>query len=99
MVLPGLAVDLDQTKLTRATLRAGIRLSVKSAVGGVVVFLLASAAHGKLRHRRQGPVVRNVLNDGKARSAVGAVDKGIAIATILWIDKLGHTVVTDRHVR
>jgi hypothetical protein len=37
----------------------------------------------KSRHRREWTVVGNVFDDGEARSAVGAVDEGIAIAAVV----------------
>jgi len=52
-------------------------------------------AHLERRHRRLGPVVGNVLDDGKARTAVGAVDERVTIATVAGIEKLAQAIIAD----
>ena len=77
---------------SRTTLRASIWLSMKAPIGGVMKFARAIAAHFKRRHRRAPAIVGNALDNGKSRTTIGAVNKGIAIAPIRWIEKLFETV-------
>ncbi len=75
---------------------ARVGLGVEAAVGRVLVFLAASRAERKLPHRRIGPVVRNVDDDGVARSAVGAVGEGIKKAAVGGIEQFFAAVGTGR---
>ena len=79
--------------------RAGVRLRVETPVERVVIFRLAGRAHLERRHRRVGPVVGDVLNDGEARPAVRAVSEGVAIAPVGRIENLRQAVVARRHIR
>ena len=82
----------------RAAVRAAVRLGVVAAVFDVVVFPVAVRAHRKCAHRGLGPVIGHVLDDRKARAAVGAVDKGIAVTPIGRVAQLAQAVVTDADV-
>ena len=62
--------------------RASVGLRVEAAIGGVVVFGLAGRTHLEARHRGLRPVVGNPAGNGEAWAAVGAVEKGIAVAAI-----------------
>ncbi len=73
---------------SRAAGGAGVGLSVEAAVGRIVVFGLASRAHGKPGHRRRRPVVGDVGDDGEAGAAVGAVGERIAVAAVAGIEHL-----------
>src|SRR4030095_13474350 len=84
---------------SRAALRASIRLSMKAAIGRVVEFALAVVTHFKTGHGRALAIVGNVLDNGKSRTAIGAVNKRIAIAPIRGIEKLSEQVVTGGRVR
>ena len=66
----------------RAADGAGIGLRVEAAVGGVGVLRRAGRAHGEAGHGGGGAVVGDVLDDGVARAAVGAVGEGIAEAAV-----------------
>ena len=76
----------------RTTAPAGIGLRVKAAIERVVVFGLALGAHGKDGHRGLRPVVGNAAGDGEARSAVGAVEKRIAVAAVGGIKQFAKAV-------
>ena len=73
------AVDQLQTGSAAGT---GIRLGMEAAVQGVVILMLALRTHGEVTHGGHGTVVRNIFNDGKAGTAVGAVGKGVAVAAV-----------------
>ncbi|MCK7527005.1 MAG: hypothetical protein MZV64_60070 [Ignavibacteriales bacterium] len=45
-----------------------------------------------------GAVVGDVLDDGEARSAVGAVDEGIAVAPVVGVEEFAQAVVADGDV-
>ena len=79
--------------------RAAVRLRVVAAVFDVVVFPVAVRAHGEGAHGGLRPVVGDVLDDGKARAAVGAVDEGVAIAPVPGVQQLPQAVVTDADIR
>jgi len=64
-----------------------------------VIFGVAGRTHLKCCHSGVRPVVRDVANDGEARSAVGAVNKRIAIATISGIEDLVEAGRAGRNVR
>jgi len=83
----------------RATNRAGNRLGVKAAVSGVVIFRGALWAECEARHAGIGPVIRDGLDDSKARTAVGAIDKRVAVAPIGWVKKFAPAIRADRQIR
>ena len=70
----------------RTTNRTCHRLCVKPSIRWVGVFAFAIGAHWEVRHRGFWAVVGNVFDDGEARSAVGAVDEGITIAAVVWVE-------------
>ena len=72
---------------------------MKSSVCWVVVFLGACFTHRKYFHRSLWPVVRNGLDDGKARTAVGAVDEGIVEPSVAGVEKFSEAVVTEGDIR
>ena len=90
---PGLKPDM------RTTAPAGIRLRVKAAIERVVVFGLALGAHGKRSHRGLRPVVRDATRNGKARPAVGAVQKRITIAAVGGVEQFAKTIGAGGGVR
>ena len=79
--------------------RAAVGLGVVAAILDVVVFPVAVGAHRKLAHAGERPVVGHVLNDRKARPAVGAVDEGIAIAPVARAQQLAAAVVAQGDIR
>src|SRR5262245_37867786 len=84
---------------SRTALRTSIGLSVKAAIGRVMKFPRAVAAHFKGRHGGSLAIIGNVLDDGESRTTVGAVNKRIAISPIRWIEKLDETVVAGGCIR
>ena len=68
---------------------------MESSVRRVFVFAFAIGTQLKSRHCCERTVVGNVLNDREAWSAVGAVDEGIAIASIIWVEEFAQAVVAD----
>jgi hypothetical protein len=63
----------------------GIGLGMKAAVRGIVIFRLTGRAHLERGHGGEGPVIRNVFDNGEPRATVRAVDEGIAIPPIPWV--------------
>jgi hypothetical protein len=55
---------------------------VKTPVQGVIVLSLAFRAHLEATHGGLRAVVGDILNDSEAGPAVGAVSKGIVVASI-----------------
>ena len=77
----------------------GIGLGMKSPVGRVVVLGLAGSTHFKIPHGGLGAIIGDIIDDGIARPAIGAIDKRIQIAAISGIEKLLAAIITDRYVR
>ena len=95
-LLPPLGV---QEKYPGPTVRTAVRLGVVAAVFNVVIFPVAVRAHGKGAHRGLGPVIGYVFDNGKPGAAVGAVDKRVAVAPVLFVPQLPQAVVTDADIR
>jgi hypothetical protein len=72
---------------------------MKAPVGGIIIFGLAPGAHFKMLHRCLGPIVGDVVNDGVAGAAIGAIDERIAKTAILRIEHLSSAVIADGHIR
>ena len=77
----GFPVVIGQLKL-RAADRAGVGLGMKAAVQRVFVLPLAIRAHLENGHGGQRAVIGNILDDGEARAAVGAVGERIVVAAV-----------------
>ena len=77
----------------RPAIKAGIGLRVKTPVEWVGILRGALGTHGKTIHRRGRSVIRQRSDDGKARAAVSAVDKGVVIASVGGIEQLAQTIV------
>jgi len=90
----GSAVGGKKLKL-RPTIPAGVGLRVETAIGGIVIFDLASGTHFERVHGGAGAVVGNIANDGEARAAVGAVDEGIAKAAVARVGHFAEAVFAD----
>ena len=84
---------------SRAALRASIRLGMKAAIGRVMEFARAIAAHLKMSHGRALAIVGNVLDDGKSGTTIRAVDKRITVAAVAGIEEFFKTVLAGAHVR
>ena len=74
-------------------------LGVVAAVGDVGVLALAVFAHGERPHGGALPVIGHALDNGEPGPAVGAVEKGVAVPSVLGVSHLPQTVLTDAHVR
>jgi hypothetical protein len=72
---------------------------VIAPVGGVRVFTSALRAHPEACHGRFWPVVREVLDDGVARSALRAVGEGIAVAAVERVLDFSAAVCADGEIR
>ena len=72
---------------------------MEAPVAWVLILRLAGRAHGEHRHRGERAVVRDLAHDGEARSAIRAVDKGIAKTTVSRIKHLAQAVGANRDVR
>jgi len=77
---------------------AGVGLGVEAAIRRIIVLRLASGAHAEGGHRRLGPIVGDIADDGEARAAVRAVDEGIAVASVARVKKLSQAIVADGDV-
>ena len=75
-----------------------VGLRVEAPVCRVVVLGLAGRAHCETRHRSLRAVVGNAAGDGEARAAVGAVQEGIAIAAVGWVEQLAKAIGARRGV-
>ena len=78
----------------RPAIKAGIGLCVKTPVERVGILRGAPGTHGKTIHRGSRSVIRQRSDDGKARPAVGAVDKGVVVASVGGIEQLAQAIVT-----
>ncbi len=78
---------------------AGDRLGMETAVDRIVVFGAAGRAQGEGAHRRAGAIVGNAQHDGQARSAVGAVGEGVAVAALRRVEHLRDTGYATGGVR
>ena len=78
---------------------AGIRLSMKPPVVRIIVFGLTGRTHFKMPHGSFGSIVGNIVDDGIAGPAVGAVDKRIVIAPVSGVKEFGQAIAANRNVR
>jgi hypothetical protein len=92
------AFPADELNL-RSTVRAGIGLGVEAPVRGILIFIPTPGAHGEGCHRGLRPVIGKVLDDGKARAAMRAIDKRIAVTTIGRVEQLTPAFLTESQVR
>ena len=86
------AVRLEPRNM-RSTIKTGIGLRVKPPIERVGILCGAGGAHGETIHRGSCSVIGQRANDGKARSAIGAVDKGIVKASVGGVEQFAQTVV------
>ena len=82
-----------------ATHRAGIRLGMKAALGGIIVFPLAVRALLEQRHAGVDPIIGNAAHNTQARAAVGAVDKGITVTAIIEIKQFLQAIRAGGQIR
>ena len=82
----------------RPAIKAGIGLCVKATVEWIGILCGAGGAHGKAIHRGGRSVIGQRPDDGKARPAVGAVDKGVVIASVGGVEQLAQAIVTGSDI-
>ena len=68
---------------------------MKAAVSGVMVFRSAIGAEHKASHAGVGTVIRDGFDDGEARTAIRAVDKGVTVAPIGGVKKFAPAIWAD----
>src|SRR4030042_88471 len=68
-------------------------------VSRILIFSLATCAHGKSLHGGILPVVWGIFNYCVTRPAVGTVDERISVSSISGIQHLPQAVPADRDVR
>src|SRR4029453_11055489 len=91
------AVRIPELKMW-ATIGTSIGLGMKAPVQGVFVLGSTGLAHAKMLHRRVGAIVRQRLDDTETRAAVGAVGKGVTIASIVQVENLAQAVSTRHYI-
>ena len=64
-----------------------------------MIFRRAFCTQGENTHGCVQTVIRNVLDNGKPRTAVGAVNKGISVPGIIGIKQLGKTITAGCNLR
>ena len=72
---------------------------MKPSVSWVIVFFLAEAAERKLAHSCVFAVVRQVLDDRKAWTAIGTGDKEVFVTGVFWVAQFCEAFVADGNVR
>jgi hypothetical protein len=92
------AAGVEQAETGTAT-GARDHLRMKSPITWVFVLRTARPAHHELRHGRAFAIVGNVRHHSQTRPAVHAVQEGVAVTPVLWIEQLAETVFTSRHIR
>ncbi len=73
----------------RAAGGTGVGLGMETPIRRILVLGAAIGAHAERGHAGVGPVVGDALDDRQPGSAVGAIDKGVAVATVRRIEQLG----------
>ena len=89
---------VDEAELRPAP-GARVGLRVKTAMQRIAILGSAFATLPERCHAGHRPVVRQRARDRIARTAVGAVDERVTIATIAGIEELGEAIGADRAVR
>ncbi len=89
---------VERQREPRAARRAGDRLGVEAAIGGILVLSPAVVAEREAGHRRVRPVVRHRADDREARAALRAVDEGVPVAAIGRVVQLAQAVVARGNV-
>ncbi len=79
--------------------RTGVRLGMKPAICRIIIFFPALPTHCKMFHRGVWPVIGDIVYDRITRAAVGTVDEGILVATVVRIKQLSKTIVAYSHIR
>ena len=72
---------------------------MKAAVEGIFVFFAAMRAHLEVLHGGVGAVIGDIGDNRKARAAVGAVGKRIAVAPVGRVEDLLEAVGAGGDIR
>jgi hypothetical protein len=72
---------------------------MKPAIEGILIFSLACRAHLERGHGGQGTIIRDILNDRKSGTAIGAVGKGITVPPISRVKEFGAAWPAGRDIR
>ncbi len=70
-----------------ATDLASVGLGMKAPIEWILVLRLAGRTYWEDAHGRLITIIRDILNDRKARTTIGAVDERIAAAPIHGIEE------------
>src|SRR5450755_3854166 len=84
--------------VTGATSRTSHGLRMKPPVSRVAIFPSTEIVQRTLAHSCVRPVVRQALHHGISRTAIGAVDVGIQVARIGWVEEFSQTLITNWQV-
>ena len=69
-------------------------MGVETPVEWVIIFRLAGWTHGEDTHGGFVAIIGDILHNGEAGATVGAVDEGVAVAAVVWIEKFVETIGT-----
>ncbi len=76
----------------RPALRAGVGLGMKASVTRVFILTLARITHGERSHGGERTVVGNAVDDGPARTTVGAIGEGVTESPVAGVTDIRETV-------
>ncbi len=74
--------------IDRTAARTGYGLMVEAATGRVLVLGTTVRAHGERPHRGLLPVIREIVDDGEAGTAIGAVGEWIEVSPVRRVEHL-----------
>lgn len=80
-------------------LRAGIGLSVETAVVRIIILLLTGRTHGEGGHGGFYPIIGDILDDGETGTTVGAIDEGVEVASVFRVHEFPQTILTRGDIR
>src|ERR1017187_9871102 len=83
-----LTTNHEQPVRAKAADAARVGLRVKAPVIRIHVLRGAGSAHREAGHRRSRSIVRDVLNDGVARPAMGAIGERITVAPVMRVAEI-----------
>jgi hypothetical protein len=82
----------------RAAAPTGDGLGVEAAIGRIAILARAIVAQGEFLHRGISPIVGQRFDDREARSAIGAVGKGITETPIVRVEDFAQAIVAGRDI-
>jgi hypothetical protein len=72
---------------------------MESPIQRLLILFTTPLTHGEGSHGGFIPIVGNILDDCVPRTAVGAIDEGIAVSSIPGIIHFAQAVVADAYIR